>query len=470
MIGDTSQRKARGEVTAFLALIFILLISFTGAVMESASIQMAKNYRRTDMNRAIESVFAEYQRELLNDFDIFAIDSGYGTGEYNERMVTDRLSYYGAADMKNEITRIQFLSDSGGKAFQEQAEAYIEHKYGLDSLKSYLGLTETWKDQEQTSKKYQREDTEAEASLDELLKEHDGELPAENNPLANMEQVKKRPLTELVMPKDRAVSEKKIDTEQLLSVRSRNEGFGTFADVAEEKAVTTLALGEYVLEHFSSAVLDEEEEPNNRGAATGALDYEAEYILGGKASDRENLDTVIKKLLMMRFAPNYGYILTDGEKRTEAEGLAFTLCTALAVPVITEAVTQAILLAWAFGESIMDLRSLLSGKRVPLVKTKESWQLQLSSLLTLGTEEDRKEGMDTESGLSYKEYLRILLFLANKENTSVRCLDLIEKSIQQEKGLGWFRADICIVKMEIKSRCTLRRGSNYQFVTYFGYR
>lgn len=467
---EPPKREPSGEVTAFLALIFILLISFTGAVMESASIQTAKNYRRTDMNRAIESVFAEYQRELLEDFDIFAMDSGYETGEYSERMITDRLSYYGASDMKNEITRIQFLSDNGGKAFQEQAGAYVEHKYGLDSLKSYLGITETWKDHEQTSHEYQQEEQEADTSLDKLLEEHEGHLPDDNNPLPNMEQVKKKPLTELVMPKDRTVSDKKLDMGTLVSVRARNEGFGTFTDAAEEKTVSTLALGEYVLEHFSSAVLDEttNELPNDN--RTGALDYETEYILGGQSSDRENLDTVIKKLLMLRYAPNYGYLLTDGERRAEAEGLALTLCTVLAVPAITEAVTQVLLLAWAFGESIMDLRSLLSGKRVPMVKTKESWQLQLSSLLTLGTEEDHKEGMDTENGLSYKDYLRVLLFLANKEKTSMHCLDLIEKSIQQERGLGGFRADICIVKLEIKSLCTLRRGTNYQFGTYFGYR
>ena len=56
----------KGEVTAYLSLIFILFISFVGGIMESASVQMAKNYRRADMNRAMESVFAEYQKELLD--------------------------------------------------------------------------------------------------------------------------------------------------------------------------------------------------------------------------------------------------------------------------------------------------------------------------------------------------------------------------------------------------------------------
>ena len=70
----------KGEVTAYLSLIFILFISFVGGIMESASVQMAKNYRRADMNRAIESVFAEYQKELLDEYEIFALEATYETG------------------------------------------------------------------------------------------------------------------------------------------------------------------------------------------------------------------------------------------------------------------------------------------------------------------------------------------------------------------------------------------------------
>lgn len=54
-----------GEVTVYLTLTFVLFVSLILALVESASVQMAKNYRRADMNRALECVFAEYQKELL---------------------------------------------------------------------------------------------------------------------------------------------------------------------------------------------------------------------------------------------------------------------------------------------------------------------------------------------------------------------------------------------------------------------
>ena len=50
----------RGEITAFLSLIFVLLISFITAILESTSIQVAKNLKRLDADRAVFSVFGEY--------------------------------------------------------------------------------------------------------------------------------------------------------------------------------------------------------------------------------------------------------------------------------------------------------------------------------------------------------------------------------------------------------------------------
>ena len=82
----------KGEVTAFLSLIIVLLVTFIGGIMESASVQMAKNYRRADMNRAMESVFAEYQQELLEEYDIFSLEGTYESGKYAEKMIAPRQS------------------------------------------------------------------------------------------------------------------------------------------------------------------------------------------------------------------------------------------------------------------------------------------------------------------------------------------------------------------------------------------
>lgn len=119
-----------GEVTVYLTLTFVLFVSLILALVESASVQMAKNYRRADMNRALECVFAEYQKELLENYDVFAIECGYETGTYTEQNILDRLSYYGA-DMENEIERIQLFTDNSGELFRDQVGKYMKHKYGM---------------------------------------------------------------------------------------------------------------------------------------------------------------------------------------------------------------------------------------------------------------------------------------------------------------------------------------------------
>lgn len=71
------KKMVKGEITVFLSLVFLLLLTLVGALLESASIQLAKNERRADAGRAVESAFAEYQKDLLERYGIFA---GLGCG------------------------------------------------------------------------------------------------------------------------------------------------------------------------------------------------------------------------------------------------------------------------------------------------------------------------------------------------------------------------------------------------------
>ena len=451
-----------------MTLIFILMIAFIGNLMESASIQMAKNYRRTDMDRAMESVFAEYQRELLDEFDVFGLEGSYETGEFTERQIIERLEYYGAAGIENQILAIELLTDNGGQAFREQIARYMESKYGLDFLSKWtenIGLLE---DNDEKAEWLKELGDSQESKLEQLLTENGAELSGENNPLSNIKTIQNRPLMELVFPDGNEVSEGKLELSDTLSHRNMRSGYGTFRIELEKKKLSSLLFGEYLLEHFSSAADAE------RYSLGDSLQYEIEYILSGKASDKENVEKVINKLLLVRMVFNYAFVSADASKRLEAEAMAATLSTIVMLPEITEAVTQVLLLAWAFGESVIDLRSLLSGNNVALIKTDSTWQTSISSLLTLGTAEDSLEGRNQEGGWSYSDYLGVLLFLQEKttgeDRLTLRTMDMVEKRLRYDKDLEWFRADACVSKLEIKSRCNLRRGITYQFNTYFGYR
>ena len=160
---------------------------------------------------------------------------------------------------------------------------------------------------------------------------------------------------------------------------------------------------------------------------------------------------------------------TSSTKQAEARAAAGTLCTLLAVPAVTEAAAQGILLAWAYGESVMDVRSLLDGQKAAITKDDTNWQLSLSGLMKLGTDEDTGTGMDVQDGMGYKDYMRMLLFLEGKERMSMRAMGIIEKNMQSIYGQPAFRIDYCAGRMEIRTVCNLRRGIKYQYRTYYGY-
>ena len=453
-------------MTAFLSLTFILLLSFIGGLMESASLQMTKNYRRTDMDRAIESVFAEYQKELLEEFDVFGMDGSYESAAFSEDMILDRLRYYGASGIDNQIQAMRLLTDGNGQGLRDQAARYLESKYGVEFAGKLPDDTASWEQQDEEMRKLEEYAQTQEMNLENLLTGNEVTLPVENNPLINIQALQNKPLLELVMPEGKTISEGSAELSQLLSHRERQHGYGEFSDDHEEKSIGALAFGEYLVEHFQNA----SDEHTNE---SGSLCYELEYIIEGESTDRDNLNKVIKTLLLIRMVSNYTYLSGDAAKRAEAEAMALALSTAVLLPEISGAVAQVLLLAWVFGESIMDIRSLLEGKKVPMVKTAESWQLSLDALSRLGTSEEQTTGTENSTGLSYTEYLQILLFLKEKSSgasiVTLRTLDMIEKRLRFDKGLDWLRADNCITKLEIKSTCNLRRGITYRFGTYFGY-
>lgn len=441
----------KGEITAFLSLIFLLILSFLGAMIESASIQVLKNQKRADTSLALESVFAEYQRELLEEYDIFALDGSYGDGKWDEKKITKRLEYYGAQKDVNRIQHSELLTDHQGAPFYRQAVQYMKSKVGISDGKEEHAY---WEEQQESGTKFEKEEEEVEENLESMLGEAEEDLPSENNPMESITAIQKTGLLNIIVENPEQLSEKSIKKEELASIRKLKKGKGTFVQEETQNEMTGKLLFErYLQEHFGDVTQAKEER---------ALDYELEYLIGGEESDQKNLEEVVKKILTIRFGVNYAYLLTDEAKKAEAEILALSLCTLLTVPGIAEVVKHAILLAWAYGEGIVDLRTLVAGGKVPVVKTKENWNLQLSSLLKIKEQGVPHTGQEEQEGIGYREYLKGLLILQKRETLSMRALDLIEKNLN-------LRADQCIMRLEVESTCTLRREIRYEFSTYFGY-
>ena len=116
----------KGEITAFLSMVFVLLVSFVLGILEISLIRTSAGMSRVTADRAVFSLFGGYQKALFEDYHVFAFDGSFGSGPFSEEQITGRLHYYGSPEISHEITGVQFLTDGSGQAFREQVLEYME--------------------------------------------------------------------------------------------------------------------------------------------------------------------------------------------------------------------------------------------------------------------------------------------------------------------------------------------------------
>lgn len=241
-------------------------------------------------------------------------------------------------------------------------------------------------------------------------------------------------LLNLVVPEDMEISQAVLDLEDAPSKSGEMTG-----ETDHKNLLTRVLVNEYCTMHFSSFTDHEE---------TSEVSYEMEYLLGGEGSDRENLESTLGKLLAVREGLNLIHILMDSQKREEARSLAFAITGALGLVPLVEITAFFIMGIWALGESVADIKAILSGNNVPLLKTKEDWNLDLEQLLEMGKEQLKPDGKHSEKGISYEGYLKLLLLLERSEKKYVRIMDVIQMNLKRKQEN--FRMERCAWFMDIK--------------------
>ena len=104
---------------------------------------------------------------------------------------------------------------------------------------------------------------------------------------------------------------------------------------------------------------------------------------------------------------------------------------------------------WALGEALMDVRGLLAGKKVALIKSKEDWSLELDHLLEMGKSRNVEPG-GRQQGLNYLSWLKILLFMEKIIPQEYRMMDLMQMNLMQGQGSFRMRRGVYQVEMDGK--------------------
>ncbi|MCC8067568.1 MAG: DUF5702 domain-containing protein [Clostridiales bacterium] len=466
----------KGSITVFLSLTCILFLTLICAVTESARIQGAKAQSATITGMGTFSLLSEFETKLLEKYEIFSLDGASG-GSFQIQTVNDRFEEFITQNANpktgllkslafdpwnleletSEITGYALLTDNKGEAFYQQAVAYMKTNIGVIALEEILKLAESTDEIERKQETYEADQNSSDGSLSSLenakqdrLEELESEavesgedtaisVETEGNPLTEIAKLRRKSTLEIVTW-DKSISGKSIT---LRSQPSNGRLQTGTMEIEKEHSglLSNVLFREYLVRYF----------PNYDSNETGAaLDYQLEYILGGKATDKKNLKYVVNRLLLIREGMNYAYSVSNTSMNSQAGSLATALTGFLGIPALTAATKHALLLAWAYGESLIDVRILLEGGKVPLTKDGNSWSLTLENLGRV-TEILRSGAEGKSEGLSYLDYLRILLNTGALANQKMRALDMIQAEMKEEDGMSGFQVQNCIVAVSTRA-------------------
>lgn len=247
-------------------------------------------------------------------------------------------------------------------------------------------------------------------------------------------------LLSLVLPADTDLSDKTIGNEMLADLYGVRGDRAEYIDDEAANFMNELLFNLYITDCFENFT-------DNDGV--GLLDYEQEYIVFGKSSDKDNFKAAVSSISAIRLGCNMTYILTDTQKKSEAYKLAMAALGFTGMAVLVKGLQYVILTAWALGETVVDMRMLLAGKKVPLLKKKGEWKLELNDLIAgkLDIDEEKKDDKNDE-GMDYGQYLAAVMLLKDSQDKAYRSMAVAEMYMIS-KGAYNFRLKNYIYGLEI---------------------
>ena len=451
-------------MTIYLTLTMTVLLSLCLTLVEGVRSNAIKLESDIVTDIAVNSVMAEYSRELLRRYNLFAIDDSYGTdsatlentrqhllGYLDGNFRTEDIflssflyrDYLGLSVGDAEIDGVLYMTDERGKVFRRRAYEAIKDDVNLSALpelKDWLSTFESGNllgtDLDSVMKEKQKQVDEAREKSAKKKEEESKEV-TEVSTEKRAYLPKTSPLSLITYIKDVSkLSKNAIDTTLMVSKRNRdnqiNVGNLSIEDISiAEDLVERFAFQEYLIRYMGRYGNEKEDT---------ALKYQLEYLIGGKDSDVGNLQVIAGLIHSARFVADYAYVRKDEQKCDEAELLATVIATFTYTEELKDTYKELLLLMWGFTEAQNDVRRILSGEKVVLTKSKDTWKTNILEIGTMSPGDDKGD----DEGLTYLDYLRVFLMVENQDLLNFRAMDIVESDVRQCEGNEKFRMDACI--------------------------
>lgn len=499
--------KTKGSITIFFTLILSIVFSMMGSLLLSAKIAAGRVQIATAADQTLYSAMAKYDRQLFEEYHLLYLDGGYGTGTLQlgntlEEMESDisyllepnkdcgtvgGVNFLQLEKISGAISGYTLATDCQGEVFWEQIVTYMRETLGIQGIslltQKLQGEQEVIEEQENHKKNVEQEGTlddyekikednkniseEVDANVKEEengTEELDPETRAVGEEAKNMmdivTDVKKNAILQLVMPKEKEVSGWSADKAGLLRNQTMQTGMGYLELTVENPtAVDEMLFQEYLMQNLNYY--------GSQLHKTGPV-YGVEWLLFGRISDAENLEKSVEQLFFMRHAANVAALYGDSARCAEVDALATALAAVLKVPGAKTVLKGAIILAWAYAESVVDVRSMMDGKKVPLVKNNSNWQVEFQEIASAIQEPEKFYHEAT--GLNYSDYLRLLLAVKSKEEKVLRCMEVIELSMREISGKEQFSMKCAIDSLEAEFQVRVQEHITFTIAEKRSYR
>lgn len=492
-----AKKELKGQVTIFSMLLFMVVLALLLAQFRSAVFYM----RRASVERAarlsVESLLAGYNKPLKEYYQILAVNGGFGQAGFQEEKLEEQLEQVFNANLLSSwefsenhgtVEEPIFTPLIGGdwdfflreiclnrkEAMVDVGTEFVVSKWREENT-SAMGDLSQKKEAAQAAVEAESSD-EVEAPEDVEGQEESDATGKVEDPRKFVEEIWNQGILVAACPENYEISEKTcsmsdvsfpeagrriqddIDFMDDENIQNLFKGWENTLEIDSgiQSGINDLAAQMYMFEVFKDAsLLKKDQVEHDR-----VLDYELEYILAGNESDRENLKTVLWKLLALRCVMNLAYLLGSPQKGVQVEETALILSAALLIPQFVEVIAFLLKVSWAFAEGLADCRTLLRGGKIPILKDDTSWYLTWEKMLQLNGQV--LEGNKGDGGLDYAGYLTLFLTLTNRDTKYRRMTNLMEKNIRLEEGYENFRMEQCIYGVQAIFACELGMNVNYR--------
>lgn len=454
----------KGQVTVFISLIISILLVLGLTAHKVICINLVQEKCVINTRVVVSSVMSEYNSYVYDNYHILLFDKGFNGLTEEEK--EEQLKILFENNMGNNITvkkldilEYGYLLEDECAEFKKQISEYMKYALVEYSFEEIIEKIEGEATTVQLETYESMDEAQNQENADAYNREEVEEEPEEiQDPREFTASIKQSGVLAVVLPKDMVVSDVHIDLSETPSGGASttfNSIDSSFSDIDSFKM--ELDANDNWLEKIKGDVEGVLYSRAVFNCATSCevnsdtvFKCEREYLIAGKASDKENLESVVLRITALRLPVNFVYLITDTEKMSLIEPLAEALFLATGVP----APVYQYLIAgcWSYAESLAEVKCLLKGERLEFVKNKENWFTDLDNLAG-----SIDEGKNSETGLSYEDYL-MLLAAMNMEDVYIRMLDLIQLNTAQQNPD--FKIENSVTSIHIQTDC------EYQGIRY----